>query len=138
MPPRTAGIPTGTDIDPPLPVLIYDGDCGFCAASAARLRRWAGDRLSLVPLQRTGILERFGIPRGEALRAVQLIDRRGRRFAGAEAMLRALAVRAAARPLLWICLLPGIRALSDRAYRAFASRRGAGACASNFKSSRPK
>jgi predicted DCC family thiol-disulfide oxidoreductase YuxK len=33
-------------------LVLYDRDCGICAASAARLRRWdRGDRLELLALQ---------------------------------------------------------------------------------------
>src|SRR5438105_358464 len=54
-------------------ILIYDGDCRFCQAQAARLGRWAGPTLVLQPLQQPGLLGALGIEHAEAMSAMQLV-----------------------------------------------------------------
>ena len=72
------------------PLLIFDGDCGFCRAWIARWRRLTGDRVEYATYQ--DVAEDFPeIPRERFTRAVQLIEPDGTRFEAAEAVFRSLA-----------------------------------------------
>ena len=106
------------------PLMIYDGECGFCRRWIARWRRWTGERVAYAPSQEVaGTYPQ--IPAGRFRESVVLVEPDGRITFAAEAVARSLAVRAAGRPLLWIYLhVPGARAASEAAYRWLANRRG--------------
>ena len=118
--------PTPTELAaaaPDLPLLLYDGDCAFCSAQAERARRVSGGRVRVEPLQ-VALEGVPWLPREEALRALQLVDRDGRTYAGAGAIARLLRLT---RPVLGTLALgyhlPGVRWLADRAYAFVAKRR---------------
>src|SRR5699024_6022982 len=63
--------------------LVFDGDCGFCTRSALWIQgRDRDGRVHLHPLQRPGVLERFGLTHEEALSAVWAFRRGGGAGAG--------------------------------------------------------
>lgn len=77
---------------PEKPLLVYDGDCRFCALWIKRWRQTTGDAVDYLPFQDATIAARFPeIPRAQFEQAVQLIDTDGRVFRGASAALRARA-----------------------------------------------
>ena len=114
---------------PLLPLVLYDGSCRFCTAQAMRLAKLAGGRLRVQPLQ-SALASVPWVDPGEAMRALHLVDRDGRTFVGAAAVVRAVRL---ARPWLGAMLLPyhlpGVRWLADRAYEAVAARRYCLSCA---------
>jgi predicted DCC family thiol-disulfide oxidoreductase YuxK len=76
-----------------LPVLVYDGECGFCTACASWLaRRWTRPARAvpwqLVPPDE---LERWGITVAEAAAAAWWVDEQGRSWRGHLAVARGLA-----------------------------------------------
>jgi predicted DCC family thiol-disulfide oxidoreductase YuxK len=74
---------------PATPLLVFDGDCGFCRASVARWRSLTAGRVAYEPYQKAAV--RFPtIPRGRFRHAVQLILPNGDVSEGAEAVLRSL------------------------------------------------
>lgn len=76
---------------PQKPLLIYDGDCNFCAVWVRRWKYTTGDRVDYVAFQGPSIATRFPeIPRQRFENAVHLIETDGSVFSGAEAALRAL------------------------------------------------
>ena len=76
------------DSSVPKPVLIYDGDCGFCRRQVARWQTVTGDRVEYVP----GPDARFdNVPRERLEAAVVLVMPHGEVLDGAEAVFRALA-----------------------------------------------
>jgi predicted DCC family thiol-disulfide oxidoreductase YuxK len=112
--------------DPPRrPLVVFDGDCGFCRYWLARWRRLVGDRYDAEPYQRAA--ERFpSLPRERFRHAVQLILSDGRVYQGAEAAyrLRALAPGRGG----WLAAyrhVPGFRPLVDLAYGIIADHRNA-------------
>lgn len=76
---------------PDLPLLVYDGDCGFCTASVAWLRRRlpAGSELTVAPWQDLD-LRAVGLLPTEVLEAAWWVGPGGDRRRGARAAAAAL------------------------------------------------
>ena len=103
-------------------ILLFDGDCGFCAVSAARLASWSAGDLDGAPWHRAD-LEALGTSSDECRSAVQFFDQGGR-VSGAAAIAGAL--RCCRRP--WsvvgtVIRWPGIAGLAERVYRVVAAHR---------------
>lgn len=115
------------------PVLVYDGDCGFCTTCVHLLER-IGPDAEIVAWQLTD-LAGLGLTEEQAADAVQLVQIDGRVRSGHEAIAAVLNTagwiwRIAGRALL----LPGISWIAARAYRLIADNRyrlpgGTPACA---------
>jgi predicted DCC family thiol-disulfide oxidoreductase YuxK len=115
------------------PVLVYDGDCGFCTTCARGLER-IGPEARIVAWQLADLAE-LGITRRQATDAVQWVQVDGTVRSGHEAIAAALTSagriwRIAGRAVL----LPGISWLAARVYRLVADNRyrlpgGSPACA---------
>lgn len=117
----------------PRPVLLFDGDCGFCTRSAELLR---GLRVNadVVAWQHHDIA-RHGITPADAMAAVQFVDADGRVASGHHAVTGVLRTggrfwRLIARSLE----APGLTQLAARTYRVVAKYRyrlpgGTPACA---------
>lgn len=105
------------------PILIFDGDCGFCRRWILFWKSLTGSRVEYAPYQEVGS-DFPQIPSRRFETSVQLVDRDGRVYSGAEAVFRALAVRPDFR---WLMLLygrvPGFRPLSEWFYRRVANHR---------------
>jgi len=123
---NTSRAPTRAELaaaTPRLPLALYDGDCVFCTAQAERARRLSGGRLRIAPLQ-TALADVPWVDPEEAVKALQLVDRDGRVYAGAAAVVRLLRLTRPALGLLALPYhLPGVRWLADRAYDTVAARR---------------
>ena len=107
---------------PEKPLVIFDGDCGFCRFWIGRWRSISADRLDYAPYQ--DVAARFPeVPVEEFRRAVQLVLPGGEVFGGAEAVVRALAE--VPRHGHWLALyrIPLVRPVVDLAYRAIAGHR---------------
>lgn len=118
--------PPGTDLAaaaPLLPVVLYDGACTFCTAQAERVKRISGGRIAVRPLQQA-LDDVPWVDPDEAIKALHLVDRDGRAYAGAAAIVRLLRLT---RPVLGLLVLPyhlpGVRWLAERAYAFVANRR---------------
>jgi predicted DCC family thiol-disulfide oxidoreductase YuxK len=108
-----------------VPLLIWDGDCGFCRRSVEHLRIRLGDRVAYEPYQ-TAQARFPEIPLESFRAAVHLVEPDGRATRGAEAVFRALAYgegRPVALPLAAYRFVPGFAALAEGAYRLVASHR---------------
>ena len=71
------------------PLMIYDGDCGFCRHWVARWKARTGDRVDYAPYQEAAA--RFPeIPPDRFKKAVHLVEPDGRVSSGAEAVFRSL------------------------------------------------
>jgi predicted DCC family thiol-disulfide oxidoreductase YuxK len=107
------------------PLLIYDGDCGFCGYWARYWQKLTGDSVEYRSYQQ--VLAQYPtIPESEFQRAVQFIAPDGRRASGAEASFLTLAF--ARGKGFWLALyrrLPGFAPISELAYAAIAKRRPA-------------
>ncbi|MBL8540126.1 MAG: DUF393 domain-containing protein, partial [Betaproteobacteria bacterium] len=105
------------------PVLIYDGDCGFCAYWARYWQRLTGDRVRYRPYQEVaGDYSEISVE--DFQRAVQYVAADGHRASGAEAAFLTLTHTRGGG--IWLALyrrLPGFAAASEAAYRFIARHR---------------
>jgi predicted DCC family thiol-disulfide oxidoreductase YuxK len=107
------------------PLLIYDGDCGFCFYWARYWEKLTGDRVEYRPYQQVAA-QHPAIPEADFRRAVQYVARDGRRASAAEASF--LTLSHAPGKGFWLALyryLPGFAPVSERAYAFIAAHRPA-------------
>lgn len=77
---------------PPKPLMIYDGDCNFCMFWIRRWQQSTGDHVEYISFQDPRVAHEFPeLARERCERAVQLIERDGFVYEGAEAVFRSLA-----------------------------------------------
>ncbi|MGD2113191.1 MAG: DCC1-like thiol-disulfide oxidoreductase family protein, partial [Gammaproteobacteria bacterium] len=104
------------------PVLIYDGECGFCAWWIRYWQRLTGDAVTYEPYQRAA--GRYAkISREEFRRSIQLFTPAGERYQGAAAAVRVLEI--GGKPGARFCYryLPGCAWLAERGYEFIARHR---------------
>ncbi|MGH8266185.1 MAG: lipase maturation factor family protein [Steroidobacteraceae bacterium] len=107
----------------PRPLLIYDGDCGFCTYWARYWQKLTGERVDYRPYQDVAA-QYPAIPRADFQRAVQYLAPNGQRASAAEASF--LVLGHARGKGLWLALyrrLPGFAHLAERAYAFIAAHR---------------
>ena len=100
------------------PLLVYDGDCGFCRRQVARWRDLTGDRVEYATADEAR--PRYPQVTPEMVRAsVVLLTPAGETFTGAEAVLSALGGWK-----LWAYRrVPGLRTVAESAYAQVARHR---------------
>jgi predicted DCC family thiol-disulfide oxidoreductase YuxK len=105
------------------PLLVFDGDCGFCRAWVDYWKGLTSDRVNYAPFQEVG--ERFPqVSREEFASAVKLILPGGEVRSGAHAIFTVLASVPDRGWMLWSYdRFPGVAPLCEAAYRTIASRR---------------
>ncbi|HEX9169861.1 MAG TPA: lipase maturation factor family protein [Roseiarcus sp.] len=109
----------------PRPLLIYDGDCGFCCYWARYWEKLTSEKVEYRPYQQVAA-EYPTISEADFKRAVQFIAPEGRRVSGAEASLLTLSHAPGKR--FWFALyryLPGFAVVSEGAYAFIAAHRPA-------------
>jgi len=107
------------------PLLIYDGDCGFCGYWARYWQKLTGERVAYRTYQEVAA-QYPEIPLRDFQRAVQYIAPDGRRASAAEASF--LTLSHARAKGVWLGLyrkLPGFAAVAERAYALIAAHRTA-------------
>jgi predicted DCC family thiol-disulfide oxidoreductase YuxK len=105
------------------PLLIYDGDCGFCRRWIARWQLLTGDSVEYAPFQEVGG-EFPEISKEQFEASVQLIEPSGMVSRGAEAVFRSLAYAPGKRRMLWMYeKIPGVAPLTEWGYRFIARHR---------------
>lgn len=106
------------------PVLIFDGDCGFCRKWIARWQKATGNKVSYAPYQK--VASRYPqIPMDRFERAVQLVEGDGKVYSAAAAVFRSLSYAGKRRAVLWWAYrkIPGFRFMSEIAYACVARHR---------------
>ncbi|WP_406688774.1 DUF393 domain-containing protein [Saccharopolyspora sp. ID03-671] len=104
------------------PVLIYDGDCGFCTRSV-RIAVRLPVRMRVQPWQEAD-LDELGTDESRARREVLWVDTAGRVSGGAEAVAALLKSSRVPWPVLGhLASAPLIRTLAARTYRWIADNR---------------
>lgn len=108
---------------PSKPLLVYDGDCGFCKLWIARWREITAGRIDYDTLQKTAA--RFPeLPRADFEHAVKLVEPDGRVFSGAEAVFRSLGEGRRFAPAQWCYAhIPGFAAITEASYFFIAGHR---------------
>jgi predicted DCC family thiol-disulfide oxidoreductase YuxK len=106
-------------------VVLYDGECRFCIAGAARLARLAAPgALELASSKDPSQLARFPqVTQAAANRELQVVGPDGHVFSGAAAIAAALNTRPAWRAITWLYRVPGIHALTNALYALVAANR---------------
>jgi predicted DCC family thiol-disulfide oxidoreductase YuxK len=106
------------------PVLIYDGDCGFCRFWLARWRHALGDGLECIPFQDPQVAERFpNLSSDQLNQAIHLVEPDGTVYCGARAVFQALERGWSPLPLWAYRGIPGVAPVSEFAYRTVARNR---------------
>jgi predicted DCC family thiol-disulfide oxidoreductase YuxK len=108
------------------PLLVYDGDCGFCRYWISRWKHRTEDRVEYAPFQSLELPFKQ-VSKAEFERSVKLFMPDGRVFSGAEAVFQALATVPSFLsrvPLTLYQKLPGFAAVCEFAYRLVAVNRG--------------
>ena len=110
-------------VEPSRPLLIYDGDCGFCRMWVRRWQSACGDRVDFEPYRQ--VSSRYPeIPVENFRRAVHLAEPEGRISSAAEAVFRMLDISGVSRwPLLAYRTIPPLRWASEWTYRRVANHR---------------
>lgn len=110
---------------PAKPLLVFDGDCRFCALWIKRWQQITGDEVEYLPYQQANVSARFpDIPREKFATAVQLIEPDGSVHSGARATFGALARNAAWRwPLQLYERSAAFANVTERGYRFVARHR---------------
>lgn len=98
--------------------VLYDGACGLCRASAARVRRIdSRGRVELLDLHDPAVPARFPqIDREEAMRLMQAVDPAGRVYSGVDGWARIGLTLPGWKLVAWVLLVPGIHFLAQRVY----------------------
>lgn len=104
--------------------VLYDDGCGVCRTLASRCAGMLKTRgLDVAPLQSDWVGRRLSVPSDELLRDVRLLLADGRHVAGADVYRHVARRFWWGYPLFVLSVVPGLRQLVDRAYRAFADHR---------------
>ncbi len=107
------------------PLLIYDGECGFCAYWARYWQALTGERVEYRPYQQVAA-QHPEIPRADFQRAVQYLSPDGRRAQAAEASFLTLSHAPGWGVGLRLYRgLPGFAAVAERSYAFIAAHRPA-------------
>lgn len=110
-----------------LPVLVFDGDCGFCTTCARLLERWVirGDATRFAPWQQLD-LDELGLTAEQCTAAVQWVGDDGQVASGHVAIAAALrSGHLVWRPVGALLVAPGFSWLAGRAYSWIARHRHA-------------
>jgi predicted DCC family thiol-disulfide oxidoreductase YuxK len=105
------------------PLLVFDGDCGFCTSAVEFVRGHLRPGADIEPWQHLD-LTALGLTQVGCEQAVQYRDRDGRWSSGGRAVAEVL--RESRVPWSWLGVaakLPGLRRLVDLAYRVIAANR---------------
>jgi predicted DCC family thiol-disulfide oxidoreductase YuxK len=104
------------------PLLIFDGDCGFCRVWITRWKYFTHDRVDYAPSQEVG--NNFPeISPEEFQKAVQLVEPDGHRSSGAEAVFRALQYGGSSSMYWAYQNMPGFAFLAEYFYGIVAGHR---------------
>lgn len=108
-----------------LPVVIFDGECGFCTTSARWLSRWVvkDGSTSVAPWQQLD-LDPLGLSEDQCRTSVQWVGQDGQVASGHAAIAATLrSGRLVWRPVGALLVAPGFSWLAARAYSWVAAHR---------------
>ena len=104
--------------------MLYDGDCGFCTASAHAARgRWFRARVEVRPLQRADLVV-HSLTVDKCVETLHVVDGDGGIHVGSDAVAVVLKHSRLPWPLIGAVLrLPGVRSAAQKAYAVVARHR---------------
>jgi predicted DCC family thiol-disulfide oxidoreductase YuxK len=103
------------------PILLFDGDCGFCRRWARRWQRLTGDAVEYAPFQEAGTP--LGLREEDLREAIHLVEPDGTVHRGAAAAYRAFVAGGRSWPWRAYEGLPGFAPVSEAVYRFVARHR---------------
>jgi len=105
--------------------ILYDGACGLCRASIARLRHIDSRGLvETLDLHDPSVPTRFPqVNPEEAMRLMQAVDAQGRVYSAVDAWARVGRALPGWKLIAWILLVPGIHFVAQRVYAWIARNR---------------
>jgi predicted DCC family thiol-disulfide oxidoreductase YuxK len=107
------------------PVLVYDGDCGFCSRWILRWQHTFNGKVDVAPYQSIATQFTEDLPIECFQSAIRLIEPDGKVYGGAEAVFRALNYASGRCKSYWCYQhLPGFGICARAVYRVVASHRG--------------
>jgi predicted DCC family thiol-disulfide oxidoreductase YuxK len=110
--------------------LFYDADCTFCLKIVRAIAPTLIKRgFALAPLQDPRVGPLLGLSPSELLLEMRLLLSNGQQTGGVDAAVALAHEIWWARPLPWLCRLPGMLQLLRRTYRWIAARRKCSAAA---------
>jgi predicted DCC family thiol-disulfide oxidoreductase YuxK len=105
-------------------VVLFDGSCRFCTASAHSLRRRFGSKVVLKNFQEPGALDPYpSVTHEAAMKRMHAVMPDGRVYAGAEAVAHIVATTPVVGWVAFAYYVPGVRQIADCTYDAIARRR---------------
>jgi len=105
------------------PILIFDGDCGFCTMSVDFMKRWIRPRAQILAWQFAD-LDVLGLTEVECAEAVQWVPTSGDHSSGAAAVANALRASPVPWPVVGVVMAaPLVRVVADRVYKLIAKNR---------------
>ncbi|MCB9444440.1 MAG: DUF393 domain-containing protein [Ardenticatenaceae bacterium] len=105
-----------------LPLLIYDGDCGFCLKSARLAQACSNGRITITAWQEIPQqMQELGLTDADGMKQVWFVDENGRLTGGAAAVNAAMSLIWWARPFTY--LFPVMRPIEDKIYHWVAENR---------------
>jgi len=110
---------------PKKPLVLFDGECGFCRSGMERWKQAGEGKLDFAPSQ-SGQGEAYGFPATQPLGALKLVERDGQIQSGAAAVFRMMDLcenRAGSTAWAIYKKLVFFRALADWGYARVAARR---------------
>ncbi|MUH34608.1 DUF393 domain-containing protein [Zobellia amurskyensis] len=116
-------MPTHSSYVPKLPLLIWDGKCGFCKYWVTRWQKITSDKVQYIPYQ--DIQEQIDeIPEQAFKQAVRMIETNGKIYSGAHAAYRTLYYSSRWSFLIsWYEKSALFKAISDASYKFIAHYR---------------
>src|SRR6266516_2479721 len=117
---------------PPIPLMIWDGECDFCRLWIERWRELTVSKVDYAAYQDSA--GRFPeIPIDHFQRSMVLIEPNGEVFFAAEAVYRSLRYRSSRKSLAWSYdHVPGFAGISETAYKFIARHRSLGSTFTRF------
>jgi len=116
--------PTKAKRTPATYVVVYDRDCGFCAASARLVERRARARVEITPFDDARAMGLLGaLSDDEIAASAHFVTPAGVEYHGGEAMSRALRLLPAGRAFT-VLDMPGVERLRDAGYGLVSRHRG--------------
>ena len=108
----------------PSAIVVYDGACKFCKNQLKNLTRLSGTKFEAVSFRDDGFFVKYPmLTLEECEKSLQLLVPADRKYSGAEAVFRTVALNPFLRPALWVYYIPGLRTFFEWLYKNISENR---------------